>query len=189
MNTQISRGTIAAFALALSALFAAGPVLADKPDWADKGKHRSEKSRHTSDKGDRREYRDERRDDRRDDRRSDRRDDHRDDREDRHARRYFSDHHRVVVHTYYVDEYRSGRCPRGLAKKRNGCVPPGVAKKWRRGYALPREVVYYDPPASIIIELGAPPRLHRYVRVGADILLIAVGTGIVVDAIEDLGQM
>lgn len=71
MNTQISRGTIAAFALALSALFAAGPVLADKPDWADKGKHRSEKSRHTSDKGDRREYRDERRDDRRDDRRSD----------------------------------------------------------------------------------------------------------------------
>jgi len=36
---------------------------------------------------------------------------------------------------------------------------------------------------------GAPPAGHRYVRVAADILLIAVGTAMVVDAIEDLGKM
>ena len=30
---------------------------------------------------------------------------------------------------------------------------------------------------------------HRYVRVGADILQIVVGTGLVIDAIEDLGRM
>jgi Ni/Co efflux regulator RcnB len=36
--------------------------------------------------------------------------------------------------------------------------------------------------------LGYPPAGHRYVRVAADILLIAVGTGMVVDAIEDIGR-
>ena len=185
MKSKTHRGVIAVVVLALSGLLSAGPALADKPDWAGKEKHKSEKSRHKSDKRDKRETREERRDDRR----SDRRDDRRDDRDDRRADRYFSDHHRTAVHTYYDHEYRSGRCPRGLAKKRNGCVPPGVAKKWHRGRALPREVVYYDPPAAIIIELGAPPPRHRYVRVGVDILLIAVGTGMVVDAIEDLGRM
>ena len=185
MKSKTHRGVIAVCALALSGLLAAGPALADKPDWAGKEKHKSEKSRDKSDKRDKREYREERRDDRRDDRRSDRRDD----RDDRRADRYFSDRHRTVVHTYYVREYRSGRCPPGLAKKRNGCVPPGVAKKWRKGRVLPREVVYYDPPAAIIVELGAPPPRHRYVRVGVDILLIAVGTGMVIDAIEDLGRM
>jgi hypothetical protein len=36
----------------------------------------------------------------------------------------------------------------------------------------------------------APSRsAYRYVRVASDILLIAVGTGMVVDAIEDLGRM
>jgi Ni/Co efflux regulator RcnB len=39
------------------------------------------------------------------------------------------------------------------------------------------------------VQLGAPPAGHRYVRVATDILLIAVGTGMVVDAIEDLDRM
>ena len=36
--------------------------------------------------------------------------------------------------------YRAGGCPPGLAKKHNGCMPPGQAKKlyrgqrWERGY-------------------------------------------------------
>ena len=36
---------------------------------------------------------------------------------------------------------------------------------------------------------GLPPAGHRYVRVANDILLIAAGTGMVIDAIEDLGKM
>ncbi|HND53454.1 MAG TPA: Ig-like domain-containing protein, partial [Pirellulaceae bacterium] len=56
-------------------------------------------------------------------------------------------------------------------------------------YPLPRDVVYYDAPGEIVLRLGIPPEGHRYVRVAADILLIAVGTGLVVDAIEDLNRM
>ncbi len=35
---------------------------------------------------------------------------------------------------------------------------------------------------------GPAPAGHRYVRVAADILLIAVGTSMVIDAIQDLGS-
>lgn len=102
---------------------------------------------------------------------------------------HFGDRERVVIHDYYEDRFDRGRCPPGLRKKQNGCMPPGLAKKWYRGRPLPRDVIYYDLPPRVIIEIGAPPRGHKYVRVAADILLIAVGTGIVIDAIEDLGRI
>ncbi|ACT48295.1 hypothetical protein [Methylotenera mobilis] len=100
----------------------------------------------------------------------------------------FGDRQRTVVHDYYDGNRRSGFCPPGLAKKHNGCMPPGQAKKWRVGSPLPRDVVYYDLPPRLVVELGVPPAGHRYVRVAADILLIAVGTGMVIDAIDDLGD-
>ncbi len=102
---------------------------------------------------------------------------------------YFTERHREVVRSYYGDRYRAGHCPPGLAKKRNGCMPPGLAKQWRIGYPLPRDVRYYDAPGDIVLRFGMPPEGHRYVRVAADILLIAVGTGMVVDALEDLNRM
>ena len=102
---------------------------------------------------------------------------------------HFGDHERVVVHDYYEERERKGRCPPGLAKKNNGCMPPGQAKKWRMGRPLPRNVIYYDLPPRVIVQLGRPPAGHKYVRIAADILLIAVGTSIVVDAIEDLGRI
>lgn len=91
-----------------------------------------------------------RREDRRDLRREDRRD-------DRFVRRGFDD--RV-----FRDDVRRfggyGRaCPPGLAKKGNGCLPPGQAKKlfargqrlerdWFEGYRLPAayQSFYYDSP-------------------------------------------
>ena len=54
------------------------------------------------------------------------------------------------------------------------------------GYPLPAGVVYYEVPRSMVISLGVPPSGYRYVRVASDILLIAIGTSIVVDALEDL---
>ena len=67
-------------------------------------------------------------------------------------------------------------------------MPPGQAKKWRMGHALPRDVVYYPVPNSVSVQIGLPPAGYQYVRVAADILMIAVGTRLVVDAIEDLGR-
>lgn len=102
---------------------------------------------------------------------------------------HFVEHQHVVVRDYYEKEYRGGHCPPGLAKKNNGCMPPGQAKKWNKGRPLPRDVVYYDVPPQLVVQLGAPPSGHKYVRVASDILLIAVGTSMVVDAITDLGRM
>lgn len=87
---------------------------------------------------------------------------------------------------YYGDQARAGKCPPGLAKKNNGCLPPGQAKKWQKGQALPRDVQYYPLPKELVVRMGIPPAGHKYIRVAGDILLVAVGTMMVVDAIEDL---
>lgn len=102
---------------------------------------------------------------------------------------HFGDRERLVVREYYGSRVRAGHCPPGLAKKGTGCLPPGQAKKWSVGRPLPRDVVYHELPPAVVVELGVPPPGHRYVRVAADILLIAIGTGIVLDAIEDLGGL
>jgi Ni/Co efflux regulator RcnB len=108
--------------------------------------------------------------------------------DEKHA--YFNDRHREHVANYYQDEFRGGRCPPGLAKKHNGCMPPGQAKKqWRVGQPLPAGVVIYDVPPALVVKLGPPPAGQKYVRVAADILLIAVGSSLVVDAVHDLGRI
>jgi Ni/Co efflux regulator RcnB len=104
------------------------------------------------------------------------------------ASQYFSEENQIFVHQYYSKQFRKGKCPPGLAKKGNGCMPPGQAKKWKIGQRLPKDVIFYDLPSSVLEQLGPPPPRHRFVRVAKDILLIAVGTGMVVDAIEDIGR-
>lgn len=103
--------------------------------------------------------------------------------------RHFSADQYSLVREYYEEHYRGRHCPPGLAKKSNGCMPPGQAKKWKLGHVLPREVIYHPLPSSLVVKIGLPPSGHRYVRVAGDILMIAVGTGMVIDAIEDLGRM
>jgi len=103
--------------------------------------------------------------------------------------KHFDDDKRSYVRSYYEEDFRAGHCPPGLAKKRNGCMPPGQAKKWRVGRPLPRDVVVYDVPPALVVKIGVPPEGYKYVRVAADILLIAVGTRMVVDAINDLGRL
>lgn len=98
------------------------------------------------------------------------------------------DPERGVIRDYFGGEMARGKCPPGLAKKNNGCMPPGQAKKWARGRPLPRDVVFYELPRELVVRLNAPAGA-RYVRVAADILLIAVGTGIVLDAVEDLSRL
>jgi Ni/Co efflux regulator RcnB len=101
---------------------------------------------------------------------------------------YFVPQQRVVVQNYYGQQFKSGHCPPGLAKKNNGCLPPGQAKKYVVGQPLPRGVVYYPVPSAVMVQLGTPPSGYRYVRVASDILLIAIGSTMVVDAIQDLAS-
>ena len=102
---------------------------------------------------------------------------------------YFKSRDREVIHDYFAEQFRRGHCPPGLAKKANGCMPPGHTRRWEIGHQLPREVIFYNLPPRVLERLEPPPPRHRYVRVAQDILLITVGTGMVVDAIEDLGNI
>lgn len=99
---------------------------------------------------------------------------------------YFGEPQRLAAQRYYGGQYSPQHCPPGLAKKNNGCQPPGQAKKWALGKPLSSSVVLYPVPKAVVVQIGAAPAGHRYVRVANDILLIAIGTSIVVDAIEDL---
>ena len=150
--------------LTLSAVLAAGAAFADKPSWAGNGKGKKQDDRVEQRGG--------------------------------QSSSRFGDQHRRIIAEYYGGQMQPGRkCPPGLAKKNNGCMPPGQAKKWGMGrplpgdlryYDLPRDVRYYDAPGDIVLRFGMPPEGHRYVRVAADILLIAVGSSMVIDALEDL---
>lgn len=95
---------------------------------------------------------------------------------------------RRIVSDYYGPLERAGNCPPGLAKKNNGCRPPGQAKQWHKGQPLPAGITWYPVPGELVVRLPVPPANHEYVRVGADILLVTVGTMLVVDAIADLGR-
>jgi len=158
-----------ALALVIGGIMATGPVMADKPSWAgsDKGdKHDKRDKGDKHDKGDKRDR-------------------------DHYAaekRGHFEERHRTIVHEHYAEQFRRGRCPPGLAKKDNGCMPPGQAKKWQIGQPLPHDVIYYTVPQPLVAQIGQPPSGYRYVRVGNDILLIGPGTGMVIDAIQNLGR-
>jgi len=174
MQLNISR-TVRLILAAVSITFSA-QAIADKPPWAGGGghdKHRQNERRYD-----------------RDDRRGDDhyKHDHDKQRLDFSGGRYFIDRHKIVIRDYYDNRYRAGRCPPGLAKKHNGCMPQGQVKNWQIGHPLPRNVIFYDLPPTVLYSIGPPPPGYRFVRVASDILMIAVGTGMVIDAINDLGR-
>ncbi|MFA6312675.1 MAG: hypothetical protein WCV99_13615 [Sterolibacterium sp.] len=162
-----------ALVLAIAGLLVCTSALAAKPDWAGEGKGRGGNQERGGQRGPDRE-----------------RGEGRSVEQARHGDRaeHFGDPHRSAVREYYGRHYQSGRCPPGLAKKHNGCMPPGQAKKWTMGRPLPREIIYYEVPRPLVLQLGQPPAGYRYVRVAGDILMIAVGSAMVVDAIQDLGR-
>ncbi len=177
---RIALKTNCAWALVIAGILTVGQAVADKPSWAGGGK--GEKG----EKSERRENPENKQGRQRDG----------DERSPRDSAgstvkmsEYFGDRHRTAAHAYYSEQFRSGRCPPGLAKKNNGCMPPGQAKKWAVGRPLPRDVIYYDVSPALVVQFGLPPTGHRYVRVASDILLIAIGTGMVIDGIQNLGRM
>ncbi|MDR3214191.1 MAG: RcnB family protein [Azoarcus sp.] len=59
-------------------------------------------------------------------------------------------------------------------------------RSWGVGRVLPRTVIYHDVPTRYVDRLPPPPRGHRYVRVDGDALLIVIGTGLVVNVVQDI---
>jgi hypothetical protein len=154
-------------AVLMAALIGTTPALAGPPPWAGGGKGGGDEDHGHKHKGGRKS-------------------------EDHGSRKpqngaFFTDRNRDSVHVYYSDAGRGGKgCPPGLAKKNNGCMPPGQAKKWNIGQPLPSDVVFVPAPSAIVVTLPPVPVGHKYVQVAGDILLIAVGTKMVVDGINGL---
>lgn len=156
-----------ATALALCAVLSASPVLAEKPEWAG-GKDKHEHKHKDKDKGAK----------------------HGNKGKDKHhgdvkVGGHFNDDHRDRARSYYTQQYRA-HCPPGLAKKNNGCLPPGQAKKYAVGQPLPAGIVYYPVPQPVIVHLPPVRSGYRYVRVGNDILLLSPQSALVVDVIVNI---
>lgn len=100
---------------------------------------------------------------------------------------YFNDRNRVAVRRYFADQYGHGkRCPPGLAKKHNGCMPPGQERKLAVGERVPGGVTLYPVPQAVIVQLPPPPYGYRYARIGNDIVLVRNDTQLIVDIIAGL---
>lgn len=103
------------------------------------------------------------------------------------ARVFVTERDRSAVYTFYRTEFVGGHCPPGLARKDNGCLPPGQASRhWTIGAPLPATVAFFSLPASLLAQLAPPPEGYQYIRVDNDILLMALGTRVVVEPVSDL---
>ena len=100
----------------------------------------------------------------------------------------FSVTQRSSYEGWYREAYGGG-CPPGLAKKHNGCMPPGLAKKrYVVGAPLPSGVVLAPLPSSLSVVIGVPPAGYLYGIVDGDVVKLAIGTALVVDAIQGLAH-
>jgi hypothetical protein len=99
----------------------------------------------------------------------------------------FAPREREIAQTYFVERHGKGGCPPGLAKKNNGCLPPGQAKKrYAVGQPLPPGTRHEPLPHELELRLGPAPHGYVYAMLDGDLLKLAVGTALVVDAIQGL---
>ena len=100
---------------------------------------------------------------------------------------YFNDQHRAYARKYYSTTYRDGKkCPPGLAKKNNGCMPPGKVQVLVVGQPIPTNVKVYQVAQPVIHKLPPAPVGYRYERIGGDIVLVQQQNNIIVDVIKGL---
>ena len=94
---------------------------------------------------------------------------------------------RGAVQGWYAEKYGRGNCPPGLAKKQNGCLPPGQAKKrYAVGQPLGPGITFAPVPHELSVRIGQPPPGYLYGTLDGDLLKLAAGTLLVVDAIDGL---
>jgi hypothetical protein len=104
-----------------------------------------------------------------------------------HVTIVFSDTQRDAARSYFVTQHGRGHCPPGLAKKNNGCLPPGQAKKrYVVGHPLPHGIVLGKLPPELSVKMGPAPAGYQYGILDGDLVKLGVGTMLVADAIAGL---
>jgi hypothetical protein len=96
---------------------------------------------------------------------------------------------RTIIQRYFTQRFAAGHCPPGLAKKNNGCLPPGQAKKWAQGQPLPAGIPYQMLPRELLLQLAPLPAGYQYIRLADDVLLMATGSRMILDAVRDLAGL
>ena len=166
----LSSNTRHLVALAIASLLMAGPAFAkDKGDDHGNGggKHGNKHSQKNEDKAEKKAEKRER--------------------EEIKQGAYFNDQQRAYARQYYATTYKDGkRCPPGLAKKNNGCMPPGQVPDLVIGQPRPTNVKVYQVAQPVIRQLPPAPVGYRYERIGGDIVLVQQQNNIVVDVIKGL---
>lgn len=106
--------------------------------------------------------------------------------EDHEGRVVITSGDRVIIKRYIAEDYHS-HCPPGLAKKHNGCVPPGHAKRYIIGQPL--TVDWVAVPQPLLVQLQPVPVGYRYVMVDNDVLLMNEASHHIIDAITLLSAV
>jgi hypothetical protein len=83
--------------------------------------------------------------------------------------------HREVIYNYF---YAQPVAPVGL--------PPGIAKKIRKGHRLPPEVVYQPVPVALVQQVPACMNGWQCILAGADMLILDAVHGTVHDVIRNV---
>jgi hypothetical protein len=98
----------------------------------------------------------------------------------------FTIRERDLFGSWAVAEYGKGKCPPGLAKRDGGgCLPRGHARKrYTLGQPLPAGVVPAPVPLDLTRRIGMPPLGYRYGMIDGDLVKLAVGSGVAVDAVD-----
>ena len=171
-----SKDSLSIVALAIASVLMAGSAIAKK-DGDDHEKGGNKHGQKHEDKREKREDKAEKREDKAEKRQ----------REDIKQGAYFNDQQRTFARQYYTTTYKDGkRCPPGLAKKNNGCLPPGQVRNWVVGQPVPTNVTVYSVAQPVIRMLPPAPVGYRYARLGNDIVLVQQQNNIIVDIIQGL---
>ena len=167
------KNSLSIVALAIASLLMAGSAIAKKDgDDQDKGGNKH---------GQKHESKNEKREDKAEKKAEKRQ------REDIKQGAYFNDQQRTFARQYYTTTYSNGkRCPPGLAKKNNGCLPPGQVRNLAVGQPVPTNVTVYSVAQPVIRMLPPAPVGYRYARIGGDIVLVQQQNNIIVDIIQGL---
>lgn len=115
----------------------------------------------------------------------DRRDKRRDDDEDRDREKSkFDNNQREATRDFFAVDHGRGKCPPGLAKKHNGCLPPGQAKKrYAVGRPLGQGIIYQQLPRDLSVRVGPAPTGYIYGMLDGDLIKMNATTRLIVDAI------
>jgi hypothetical protein len=163
---------VAAAAIIAGAL-SIGAAQADKPSWAGHG-HGNGNSHEVSDEG------------------NGKGDDQGENEEHHHGKHHHDEvklveHDRVVIREY-IGHHRDKWCPPGLAKKHNGCMPPGQLK-YKVGETIPTTVHYTLVPRTVVRTWAPLPPDEIYVRTGGDVYVMDKTSRTILDAVTLMNDL